>query len=43
MFKTEELNQLLKIFPAQAPSQNVQQQILNQYVNLEEQSYVPKY
>ncbi|ENV80022.1 MULTISPECIES: hypothetical protein [Acinetobacter] len=35
MFKTEELNQLLKIFPEQAPSQNVQQQILNQYVNLE--------
>ena len=35
MFKTEELNQLLKIFPEQAPSQNVQQQILNQCVNLE--------
>lgn len=35
MFKTEELNRLLKIFPAQAPSQNVHQQILNQYVNLE--------
>lgn len=35
MFKTEELDQLLKIFPRQAPSQNIQQQISNQYVNLE--------
>ncbi|RKG33882.1 hypothetical protein D7V21_08240 [Acinetobacter guerrae] len=35
MFKTEELNQLLQIFLEQQPSQEMQQQLLHKYVNLE--------
>ncbi|MBK0064954.1 MULTISPECIES: hypothetical protein [unclassified Acinetobacter] len=35
MFKTDELNQILQIFMQRLPSQNIQQQLSHQYVNLE--------